>query len=210
MVQYDPFAQMLNGALPTRGKGVNGTETHADIARSPSQTEMPGAVPPRLRRLSQSHNPPQQFCSKCHMRRSSQNLLLTHSHSHHSEDEGYESLCPDICMPVELPRPRNHTRRHSGLCPGNLISQEHSDGRTSPTQMTVKHPSAQHSSGYNNKCHCETIIPTENLSERYGLVEEPEEIKPKRQSLDAQAANGMAEIMREEMMADMEARQPML
>ena len=171
---------------------------------------MPGAVHPRLRRLSSSHSPPQQFCSKCHMRRSSQNLILTRTHSHHSEDEGYESFCPDICMPTELPRPRNHTRRHSGLCPGNLISQEHSDGRTSPTQMTVKYPSARHNSGYNNKCHCETVIPTENLSERYGLVEEPEEIKPERQSLDAQAANEMAEIMREEMVADMEARQSML
>jgi hypothetical protein len=41
MVQYDPFAQMLNGALPTRGKGVNGTETAADIARSPSKCVVP-------------------------------------------------------------------------------------------------------------------------------------------------------------------------
>ncbi|KAJ9639311.1 uncharacterized protein PV06_10028 [Exophiala oligosperma] len=207
MVQYDQFSQMFGGGLPTREKA---TESHPDIVRSPSQTEMAGALHPRLRRLSQSHSPPQHYCAKCHMRRSSQNLVLTRSHSHlSSDDEESESFCPDICMPTEVPRPRVHTRRHSGLCPGNLVSQEHNGGRTSPTQMTLKQ-SAQHNSGSNTKCHCETILPSDNLDERYGLVEEPEEIKPQRQSLDHQAADQMAQIMREELIADLRARQPML
>ncbi|KIW13416.1 hypothetical protein PV08_08604 [Exophiala spinifera] len=210
MVQYDQFPQMVDGSLPTREKA---TESHPEIARSPSQTEVTGALHPRLRRLSQSHSPQQHYCAKCHMRRSSHNLVLTRSRSHlSSDDEDSESFCPDICMPTEVHRPRVHTRRHSGLCPGNLISQEHNDGRTSPTQMTRKNSSTPHNSASNANCHCETIIPGDNLDERYGLVEEPEEIKPRRQraSLDQQAAEQMAQIMREELIADLRARQPML
>ncbi len=41
MVQYDPFAQMFNGALPTREKGVDWTDAQADIARSPSKFVVP-------------------------------------------------------------------------------------------------------------------------------------------------------------------------
>lgn len=137
----------------------------------------------------------------------SHELQLTRRDSHHSGDEeSWEGFCPDIAMPTELPpRVRNHTRRHSGLCPGNLVSQTHVDGRTSPTQMTTKH-----SAGYQHNCHCDVVTPTENLSERYGLVEEPEIILEKRISLEKHAANKVAEIMHDEMVADMEAKQSRL
>jgi len=58
-------------------------------------------------------------------------------------------------------------------------------------------------------CNCEMIIPQENLDERYGLVAEPEEIRPKRDSLDQEAAGRLAEIMRGELISDMKARQRM-
>jgi hypothetical protein len=63
---------------------------------------------------------------------------------------------------------------------------------------------------HHNKCNCETIIPQENLDERYGLVEEPQEIRRKRESLDQESAGRLADIMHQELISDMEARQCML
>ena len=61
-----------------------------------------------------------------------------------------------------------------------------------------------------DKCNCETVIPQDNLGERYGLVEEPQGIRRKRDSLDQEAASRLADIMHQELVADMEARQCML
>jgi hypothetical protein len=148
------------------------------------------------------------------MRRSSQELLLTRSHDHSPDEESWDGFCPDIPMPTDVsPRPaHHHTRRHSGLCPNDVISQEHIDGTSSPTQITVKaHRSCRHNkTGYHHNCHCDTVTPVENLSERYGLVEEPEEIQRKRQSMEKEAADEVTEIMHEELMADMEAGQSRL
>jgi hypothetical protein len=71
--------------------------------------------------------------------------------------------------------------------------------------MTTKH-----SAGYQHNCHCDVVTPTENVSERYGLVEEPEIILEKRISLEKHAADKVAEIMHDEMVADMEAKQSRL
>lgn len=144
------------------------------------------------------------------MRRPSQeHLALTRSHSHSPDEESWDGFCPDIHMPEHAPaRPVHHTRRHSGLCPQDLITaQSHHDGRTSPhTQMTFKARHCPHNaSGYHHNCHCETVTPLENLRERYGLVEEP--AKTRRDSLEGEAADEMADIMHEELMADLEARQ---
>jgi len=184
------------------------SEYSRSLTLTPGQSDV--HVHPQLRRLSSSHNTQSHYCSCCHMKRgSSQDLSLTHSHSHHNhspDEESWDGFCPDIQMPNEMPprvTVRNHTRRHSGLCPGNLVSQTHSDGTHSPTQMTTKH-----SSGYHHNCRCEVVTPTENLTERYGLVEEPGIILEKRASLDKEAANKVSEIMHDEMMADMEARSP--
>jgi hypothetical protein len=44
--------------------------------------------------------------------------------------------------------------------------------------MTVKPRICRHtSSGYHHECHCEAVTPVENLSERYGLVGQREDIK---------------------------------
>ena len=109
-------------------------------------------------------------------------------------------------MPAEMPprvTVRNHIRRHSGLCPGNVVTQTHSDGTHSPTQMTTKD-----GSGYHHNCRCEVVTPTENLSERYGLIEEPTIILEKRMGLEKQAADKVSEIMHDEMVADREAGSP--
>lgn len=50
-------------------------------------------------------------------------------------------------------------------------------------------------------------MPSENLTERYGLVEEPEEVQRRSLSSEKQAADEVAEIMHAELIADMEARQ---
>lgn len=112
-------------------------------------------------------------------------------------------------MPKEVvPRSPHHSRRHSGLCPESVISQEHSEGHASPIQMMVKPRSCHHTkSGYHHDCHCEAVRPVENLDERYGLVEEPEEILQQRHSLEKEAADRVAEIMHAELVADMEAAQ---
>jgi len=148
------------------------------------------------------------------MRRPSQEQLFGRSHHDHSpEEETWDGFCPDISMPSHAsPRQTlHHTRRHSGLCPENVISQEHCDGRSSPTQITLKPRVCHHTkSGYHHECHCESVTPVENLSERYGLVEEPEEIEQKRKSLEKQAADEVAEIMHAELLADMEAKQSRL
>jgi hypothetical protein len=74
--------------------------------------------------------------------------------------------------------------------------------------MTIKSRTCAHGkSGYHHDCHCEKVTPFENLSERYGLVEEPEETVQQRRSLEHQAAEQLAEILHEELVADMEARQ---
>ncbi len=65
--------------------------------------------------------------------------------------------------------------------------------------------------GHHQKdCNCEMIIPQENLDERYGLVEEPEQIRPKRDSLDQEAAGRLADIMHQELISDMKAWHRML
>ena len=92
----------------------------------------------------------------------------------------WEEFCPDISMPpaiMQLPSPRHHTRRHSGLCPDGFRTQERDAGHsTPPTQISIKdrRPYQQHDrpEGFHHKCHCETVTPIDNLSERYGLVEE--------------------------------------
>ncbi|KAI1630226.1 hypothetical protein EDD37DRAFT_90594 [Exophiala viscosa] len=211
MVQYDQFDTMFKNGLPTREKATNCTCSPPETPRSPSQSDV--HMHPQLRRLSSSHNTQSQHCSCCHMKRGSfQDLSLTRSHSHHNhnhsgdDEESWDNFCPDIQMPTEMPprvTVRNHTRRHSGLCPGNVVSQTHSDGTHSPTQMTTKH-----NSGFQHNCHCEVVTPTENLSERYGLIEEPGIILEKRASLEKEAANKVSEIMHDEMVADMEARSP--
>lgn len=92
-----------------------------------------------------------------------------------------------------------------------MILSKHADGTSSPTQITVKARSCRHNkSGYHHDCHCSSVTPVENLSERYGLVEEPQEISRKTQSLDKQAAEKVAEIMHDELLADMEAQSRVL
>ncbi|EXJ77433.1 hypothetical protein A1O3_09659, partial [Capronia epimyces CBS 606.96] len=186
MVQYDPFATIMSdGALPTRPKDAFATGTDTRDYTPPENPKTYGNVHPQLRRLSSashhSHGHASHYCSRCHMRRPSQeNLAMTRSHSHSPDDESWDGFCPDIHMPEHAPaRPLHHTRRHSGLCPQDVVTaQAHQDGRTSPhTQMTIKARSCPHSAaGHHHACHCESVTPTENLTERYGLVEEPEEI----------------------------------
>ncbi|KAL2429246.1 hypothetical protein ABEF95_001646 [Exophiala dermatitidis] len=210
MVQYDPFATFMS-ALPAEEKAA----AAAAAAASFTPPESPKSLHPQLRRLSSCHGHNAPYCTKCHMRRPSQEHLVntrSRSHSHSPDEESWDGFCPDIHMPDHHTptRPMHHTRRHSGLCPQDLISAEahHSSGRTSPhtyTQMTIKaRPSCHHQhhpAGYHHDCHCERVTPVENLSERYGLVEEPEDM------LEAAAAHEVAEIMHEELVADMEARQ---
>ncbi|EXJ82077.1 hypothetical protein A1O1_08146 [Capronia coronata CBS 617.96] len=208
---------MSLGALPLREKGATSTVT--DIQTPPESPKAygeleynTGAVHPQLRRLSSCHGHSSHYCTKCHMRRPSQEHLATaRSNSHSPDDESWDGFCPDIHMPEHAAaRPAHHTRRHSGLCPQDLITAKtHQDGRTSPpTQMTIKSRPCHHTaSGYHHDCHCERVTPVENLSERFGLVEEPEEIVQLRRSLEMEAADQMTEIMHEELVADLQARQ---
>lgn len=81
--------------------------------------------------------------------------------------------------------------------------------------MTMKvRGSGSHSPSGATACHCETVLPVENLSERYGLVEEPATMMldspphhQRRESLEKEAADQLSDIMHEELIADMEARQ---
>lgn len=235
MVQYDPFAPMLiTTDLPTRektSKTSSGQATPSTFdspissnGSGPSWPNLPisrketprshvetGAVHPQLRRLSSSHaSNTNHYCSRCHMRRPSQEFLLGLRRDQSPDEETWDGFCPDIAMPNHhSPRPTlHHARRHSGLCPDNIISQVHPDGRSSPTQITAKpQPCRHNSSGYHHDCHCENVTPVENLAERYGMVEEPTEIELKRRSTEQEAMNKVAEIMHQELLADMEARQ---
>ena len=185
------------------------------LTTSPDEAEIhQGAVLSQLRTLSSNQGLPSQYCSKCHMRRPSQEFLVGRRHHDHNRDEEmWDGFCPDISMPSQAsPRPSlHHVRRQSGLCPENIITQEHHEGGSSPTQMTLKSRICHHNeSGYHHECHCETVTPTENLTERYGLGEEPGEIEQKRKRLEQQAAAEVAGIMHEELLADMEARQSRL
>ncbi|KIV89037.1 hypothetical protein, variant [Exophiala mesophila] len=161
-------------------------------------------VNPHLRRLSSSHAPYEHYCSSCHMRRPSQELLSITT-------DTVDDFCPDIAMPKCQRPAMHHTRRHSGLCPENLVAQEFSDGTHSPTQMTVKPRACRHnSSGYHHDCHCESVKPVDNLSARYGIDDHSGPIKVRRQSTEQEAMDQVSEIMHEEMLADMEARQSRL
>jgi len=172
------------------------------------------AIHTQLRRLSSSHASSHHYCSKCHMRRSSQDLL-NQKHDHSPEPESWDGFCPDIVMPAQdAPRPSaHHARRHSGLCPENLVNIDHQhDGKSSPPQVLVKHrPCRQHSNSYHQDCHCESVTPVENLSERYGIVDEPTEMEiGRRRSMEKDTMDRVTEIMHEELIADMEARQARL
>lgn len=173
--------------------------------------EIHPAVHNQLRRLSSSHASSHPYCSKCHMRRSSQDLLLKRSHDHSPESESWDGFCPDIVMPTQdLPRSSvHHARRHSGLCPDNLFDTERTDGKSTPPRISARQrPCQHHSNSYHHDCHCESVTPIENLSERYGMVDESTEMEvDRRRSIEKQAMDQVAEIMHEELMADMEARQ---
>jgi len=236
MVQYDPFAPLLvNTDLPVREKHIGSTNgnTTPSLVDSPtsmnSGLEIPKreaprshvekddlhpVVHPQLRRLSFSHGSFHHYCSKCHMRRPSQDLVLKHKHDHGPEPESWDGFCPDIAMPnQDVPRPAlHHTRRHSGLCPENITHLDRSEGRSSPTQVLVKQRPCRHSSNnYHHECHCEEITPTENLTERYGKVDEPTDMEiERRRSIEKQAMDQVAKIMHEELIAGMEARQARL
>ncbi|EXJ59222.1 hypothetical protein A1O7_06654, partial [Cladophialophora yegresii CBS 114405] len=161
----------------------------------------------RLRRLSSScaHHP--RCCSKCHLRLPSQEhhpALLRHDST--SSDEEWDGFCPDITMPKDGQARRSVQRRHSSLCPTNVANHERKGSGGSPVQMLVReHDGAL--AHHHDKCNCETVIPRENLDERYGLVEEVSEIGQRRHSLDQEAAGRLADIMHQELMSDMEARQ---
>jgi len=114
------------------------------------------------------------------MRRSSQELSFNRYHDHNSDKETWDGFCPDISMPMRgsPSASLHHTRRHSGLCPDNTISQECPSGHSLPTQITVKpRPCRQNSSGYHHDYYCQNVTPVDNLSESYGLVENPGDIK---------------------------------
>ncbi|OCT52275.1 hypothetical protein CLCR_09079 [Cladophialophora carrionii] len=229
MVQYDPFVGMFPAAaLPSRGRDAaqhsNNTEhnpghstfsaPHHCISRpllTPKEDEF---VHHRLRRLSASGGDHPRCCSKCHLRLPSQEhrpALVRHDST--SSEEEWDGFCPDITMPKDLYHPASHRsiqRRHSSLCPTNVANHERKGSGGSPVQMLVKEQAAGALAHHHNRCNCETIIPQENLDERYGPVEEPEEIRRKRDSLDQEAAGRLADIMHQEPVSDMEARQCML
>ena len=166
------------------------------------------AVHSRLRRLSSSHSPHERYCSKCHMRRPSQELLFAPS-------DVAEDFCPDIVMPKAQRPIMHHARRHSGLCPDNMVAHELSDGTHSPTQITLKskpcsHNSSSSATGYHHDCHCETVTPVDNLSARYGQIEDPARNVVRRKSTEKEAMDLVHEIMHEELLADMEAKQSRL
>ncbi|ETI21821.1 hypothetical protein G647_05890 [Cladophialophora carrionii CBS 160.54] len=210
MVQYDPFVGMFPAAaLPSRGRDA--AQHSNNTEHNPGHNEF---VHHRLRRLSTSGGDHPRCCSKCHLRLPSQEhrpALVRHDST--SSEEEWDGFCPDITMPKDLYHSASHRsiqRRHSSLCPTNVANHERKGSGSSPVQMLVKEQAADALAHHHNKCNCETIIPRENLDERYGLVEEPEEIRRKRDSLDQEAAGRLADIMHQELVSDMEARQCML
>lgn len=148
------------------------------------------------------------------MRRSSQDNGSKHKHDHSPEAESWDGFCPDIAMPTQdVPRPPlHHTRRHSGLCPESITHLNRSENKSPPAQVLAKQrPCRQSSNGYHHECHCEGVTPIENLTERYGLVDEPVDMEiERRRSIEKQAMDQVSEIMHEELIADMEARQARL
>ncbi|KEF51142.1 uncharacterized protein A1O9_12756 [Exophiala aquamarina CBS 119918] len=229
MVQYDPFAPLfVNTDLPLREKHTDSTSGNTTPSLLDSPTSMNSslditkraaprshvegpAVHPQLRRLSSSHGSFHQYCSKCHMRRSSQDRVVKDKHDHSPEPELWDGFCPDIAMPTQdVPRPSvHHTRRHSGLCPESIAHLDRSESQGSPAKVHVKPQPCRHTShDYHHECHCEGITPVDNLTERYGLVDEPFEMEiERRRSIEKQAMDKVADIMHEELIADMEARQ---
>ncbi|KIW67822.1 hypothetical protein PV04_07048 [Phialophora macrospora] len=210
MVQYDPFLGMFpTTTLPTRGRDA-AQASNTNTEHSPAHNEI---IHHRLRRLSSSGSHDPRCCSKCHLRLPSQDHLpALIRHDSTSSEEEWDGFCPDITMPKDLcpsPSRRSLQRRHSSLCPKNVANHERKASGSSPVQMLAK-DHADALAHHHNKCNCETIIPQENLDERYGLVEEPQEMMRKRDSLDQEAAGRLADIMHQELVSDMEARQCML
>ncbi|KAJ9607654.1 hypothetical protein H2200_007732 [Cladophialophora chaetospira] len=196
--------------LPYHGRNTlhNNNNNNNNIESTQGHNEI---VHPRLRRLSSSHTHPR-CCSKCHMRVPSQeHLPPLIRHSSTSSEEEWDGFCPDIPMPSDLTHSLSRhslQRRHSGLCPKTVSHHERKNSCGSPVQMLVKEHAAEF--GHHQKdCNCEMIIPQENLDERYGLLKEREQIRPKRDSLDQEAAGRLAEIMRGELVSDLKARQRM-
>jgi len=209
MGQYDQFIGMFpTTTLPSRGRGI--TSQKSKSTESPHREEH--GVHPGLRRLSTGRPNRPRCCSSCHLRLPSQEHLPALIRHDSTSSEEWDGFCPDITMPKDTtishsPTRHFHQRRHSGLCPRNVSHHERKSSIGSPIQMLAK----EHADTLNHdKCNCETIIPQDNLSERYGLVEEPQEIRRKRDSLDQEAASQLAEIMHQELMSDMEARQCLL
>lgn len=133
-------------------------------------------------------------------------------HNSTSSEEEWDGFCPDIPMPNDLtqsPSRRSLQRRHSGLCPKTVTHHERKTSCGSPIQMLAKEHAeslGHHQAG----CNCEMTIPQENLDERYGLVEEPQQIRRKRSSVDRDAANHFKDIMHQELVSDVDARQSMV
>ena len=102
-----------------------------------------------------------------------------------------------------------HHRQHSSLCPKNVTDHDRKGSAGSYVQLLAG-DHAEALGHHEDKCDCETVIPQEDLGTRYGLVEEPDEIRRKRDSLDRETASQLAEIVNQELMSDMEARQCMI
>jgi len=191
MVQYDPFIGMFpTTTLPSRGRGTVQNSINAENSQGHNEI-----IHPQLRRLSSSGGHRPGCCSKCHLRLPSQEHLpfpLVRHDSTSSEEE-WDGFCPDIPMPKDhspSPSPRPLQRRHSCLCPKTATNQGRKTSSGSSVQMLVKDragPLCEYGH-HHDRCNCNTIIPQENLDERYGLVEEPREIGEKSDSLDKSAA----------------------
>jgi hypothetical protein len=170
-------------------------------------------IHPQLRRLSSSCGNHPKHCSKCHLRLPSlEHLPALIRHESASSEEEWDGFCPDITMPTDLSPSssrRSIHRQHSGLCPKNVAHHERKGSCGSPIQMLAKEHAGELGHHF-DKCNCEMVIPQENLTDRYGLVEEPVELKRKRDSLDQDTAGRLADIMHQELVSDMEARQCML
>ncbi|OQV04347.1 hypothetical protein CLAIMM_09243 [Cladophialophora immunda] len=199
MVQYDQF----NGMFPLASLPSRGRTGGSDSPQSPSQP-----MHPILRRLSSASSAGPHYCARCHLRRTSQERRFSLDHECSSSEEEWDGFCPDIAMPKDLTPPPSphHKRRHSCLCPVGVVAQEHhKSGTVTPVQMIVKEGARCPHYGHHNKCNCQSVLPEENLEERYGLVEEPAQTRRKL-SLEKGAANQLADIMHAELISDMAAR----
>jgi len=209
MVQYDQFANMFPTTnLPSRGRDA--AQNSNKVGNSQEHSEI---INPRLRRLSTSYGHHPRSCSKCHLRLPSlDHLPALIRHDSTPSEEEWDGFCPDITMPKDhshSPSRRSLQRQHSGLCPKNVTNHERKGSCGSPLQLLAKdHVDAL--GHHQHNCNCESIIPQDNLDERYGLVEEPRRLGRKRDSLDQETAGRLADIMHQELMADVEARQCML